>query len=129
MANSCPNSTLVSLELPPNSSPYFIPQQDIGYRCNRPYHQVYGNSLTYDYRLHFPIDAWFIDGAHDYYHVFEETKVAVTSNAKIIIYHDADIKEVFDGIVEGMDTEKYTLYRVTGTRIMFAIDKELNWLQ
>ena len=121
MANACPGCEIISLELPPYTAPYFISPSAIGSKCNRPYKQVFGNSLTYDYSQHFPLDAWFIDGAHDYIHVKHETLEAVKSGAPLIIYHDTDIKEVFQAVQDGLENTDYRIYRVTDSRISYAI--------
>ncbi len=121
MANACPTCSIISLDLPPNSPPFFLKPSDIGRKCTRPYQQVYGDSLTYDYAQHFPIDAWFMDGAHDYVHVKHETEQAVKSNAKLIVYHDTDIQEVLEAIVDALDGTEYKIYRITDTRVSYAI--------
>lgn len=117
MANACPTSLILSLDLPPHLTSYFT----VGYRCTIPYFQVYGDSLTYNYEQHFPIDAWFIDGAHDYVHVKHETEQAVKSQAKLIVYHDTDIPEVFQAVIDGLENTDYIIYRITDTRVSYAI--------
>lgn len=121
MANACPSCSIISLDLPPHSSPFFLKLSDIGRKCTRPYQQVFGDSLKYAYSQHFPIDAWFIDGAHDYLHVKHETEQAIKSNAKLIVYHDTDIPEVLQAIVDTLDGTIYKIYRITDTRVSFAI--------
>jgi hypothetical protein len=121
MANACPSCSILSLELPPDSAPYFISRFRIGHRCNRPFTQIFGDSTTYNYAKHFPIDAWFIDGAHDYEHVKHESREAVRGGAKLIIYHDTDIPEVLQGVIDGLEGTEYRIYRVTDTRVSYAI--------
>lgn len=128
MANACPNSTIISLDLPPYTPPFYHEKENIGKKCYMPYQQVFGKSLEYNYSLHFPINAWFIDGAHDFDHVYHETKIAIESGAELIVYHDSDIAEVFSAIEQAIDKEKYQLYRVIDTRIMYAIHKSKDWL-
>lgn len=121
MANACPSCTLISLDLPPHTAPFFLTLADIGRKCSRPFQQVFGDSLAYNYTQHFPIDAWFIDGAHDYQHVLHETNQAVASNAQLIIYHDTDIPEVLQAIVDALDGTEYKIYRITDSRVSYAI--------
>jgi len=121
MANACPSCSIISLDLPPHSAPFFLAPSAIGYKCTKPYKQVYGDSLTYLYAQHFPIDAWFLDGAHDYEHVKYETEQAVKSNAKLIVYHDTDIDEVLQAIVDALNNTEYKIYRITDTRVSYAV--------
>lgn len=121
MANASPKTSIISLDLPPHTAPFFLTPADIGRKCNQPFKQVFGNSLTYNYAQHFPIDAWFIDGAHDYDHVKHETLQAVAGNAKLIVYHDTDIPEVLQAIVDVLENSDYKIYRITDTRVSFAI--------
>jgi hypothetical protein len=116
--NAVGESVVYSLELPQGESSYDITQ--IGQDCSLPYVQLIGNSSVFPYSDYYPIDAWFIDGAHDYPHVFYETKQALLSKPSLIVWHDADINEVFDAIKEALDGSEYTLFRVDGTRIAFA---------
>ncbi len=121
MANACPSTLIISLDLPPYTPPFNHTPQNIGYKCRKPYKQVFGHSLTYDYSQHFPLDAWFIDGAHDYTHVKHETEQAVLSDAKLIIYHDTDIPEVLQAVVDGLEGTEYKVYRITDTRVSYAV--------
>lgn len=121
MANACPQSTIISLDLPPHTPPFYHQPSAIGWKCSKPYLQVYGNSTTYDYSKHFPLDAWFIDGAHDYDHVAYETKQAVAGGAWLIIYHDTDIPEVLQTVIDTLENTEYRIYRVTDSRISYAI--------
>lgn len=77
--------------------------------------------MTYDYEQDFPIESWFIDGCHDYQHVYHETVQALKSNPKLIVWHDTDIEDVFQAILDVFSThDKYNLYRIIDTRISFA---------
>jgi len=124
MANACPSCSIISLDLPPNSPPFFLPASRIGFKCKKPYTQVFGESLTYNYEQHFPVDAWFIDGAHDYDHVKYETEQAVKGKAHLIVYHDTDIPQVFQAVIDGLEGTSYDIYRVIDTRISYAIHPE-----
>ena len=121
ITNACPACQVISLDLPPNSPPFFLKPSDVGSKCINSYLQVFGDSLTYDYARHFPIDAWFIDGAHDYEHVKFETEQAVSSDAILIVYHDTDIPEVLSAITDVLTTTEYKIYRITDSRISYAI--------
>ena len=116
-----------SLELPPHllqQTDYKFLVQRIGIRCYLPYIQCYGDSMTYNYTQHFPIEGWFIDGQHDYVHAFHESKQAILSNAHLIIWHDSDIPEVFQAIIDAFsENTMYTVFRVQDTRITYALRK------
>jgi hypothetical protein len=117
--NAIGSGVVYSLDLPIGQSDYDLPV--VGAACHLPFVQLFGDSSTFDYGAHHPIEAWFIDGAHDYVHVVQETKEALKSNPKLIVWHDSDIPEVLLGIQEGLSQSKFLLYRVRGTRIAFAI--------
>lgn len=99
--------------------------------------KIVGDSISFDYTKHYPIDCWFIDGNHTYENVFHETKEAIQSGAQYIIYHDADIPEITKGILNAHSIygDKYILHRVINpptqyshygnnvTRIVFGIKK------
>lgn len=95
----------------------------VGSLCNLPYHQIRADSTLYDYREIYPLDGFYIDGDHTFINVYMESEQAYKSGARIIIYHDSDIKEVMEGITAAkiMYGEGYELYRVTDTRIAYAI--------
>lgn len=102
----------------------------VGHRCDLPYTQLRGDSLKFDYTP-YKTEGWFIDGEHDYQHPFTETQAAIENEAKLIIYHDSDMPEVYRGIVDafeyasGEKPNEYVLFRVIDTRIAFAIHKSL----
>jgi hypothetical protein len=121
ITNACRTSSVISLDLPPYSAPEFLRPEVIGRKCTLPYRQVFGDSMTYNYAQHFPLDAWFIDGAHDYIHVKHETEEAIKSNATLIVYHDTDIAEVFQAVLDALNGTDYHIYRVIDTRISYAI--------
>lgn len=118
--HAMPSGTVYSLDLPPGMSTYDLPK--VGAMCKLPYCQLFGDSLAFDYSLYYPIDSWFIDGAHDYQHVFHETQEAVKAGSFLIIWHDADIPEVFQAIQDALEgSEEHRLYRVLSTRIAFCL--------
>lgn len=128
ICNAIPDAEVLSLDLPYELN-HLSKQQPlsegkgylVGAYCKRPYTQLWGNSLEYDYTQHKDIEGWFIDGEHEYVNVKHESKAAVASGAKIIIYHDADMAGVWQGITEVLLKTNYTLYRVNGTRIAYAL--------
>jgi hypothetical protein len=129
MRNACPDARIVSLDILPGKGE-FCPPDII---------KVVGDSLIYNYTEHYPIDCWFIDGEHIYENAFIETERALESGAKYIIYHDADIKEVNQAILDSFEKnekiDNYDLYQVINqtfvysssgenvTRIAYAIKK------
>lgn len=108
-----------------------------GKNCKREFTQVWGDSRTFDYTQYYPIEGWYIDGEHSYLNVQTETISAIESGAKLIVWHDTDMVEVFNAIREvfqgphysgdefSKKVLKYQLYRVTDTRISFAIWRDL----
>ncbi len=120
--NAMPSGKVYSLDLPLGSAPYFL--QEVGFVCKLPYIQLFGDSLSFDYSQYYPIVGWFIDGAHDYEHVFHETQEAVKAGSSLIIWHDADIPEVFQAIQDALEgLEEYTLYRILSTRVAFSLSQ------
>lgn len=93
----------------------------VGKYCARAYIQLWGDSTKYDFARHKDIEGWFIDGEHVYNNVKIESKAAVKSGAKIIIWHDADMPEVWQAIKDVLLKKEYKLYRVTDTRIAYAL--------
>ncbi len=122
--NAVQDSLVYSLELELGTSSYDL--QSIGSACYLPYVQVIGDSLSTNYADFYPISAWFIDGAHDYLHVFHETKQALQSNPVLIVWHDADIPEVLEAIQNGLQGSNHKLFQINNTRIAFSIPSEGN---
>ncbi len=124
--NALGSSTVYSLDLPPNvpKEYTFLNAYTTGARCSLPYVQLFGDSMTYAYEKHYPLDAWFIDGEHDYAHVFYESTQALLSNPSFIFWHDTDIPCVFNAILDVFaNRDDYLLYRISDTRISYAIKK------
>lgn len=129
MRNSCPQAKIVTLDIRPEAGQF----------CPPGIEKVVGDSLVYDYSVHYPIECWFIDGEHVYENAFVETSKAIESGAKYIIYHDADINEVYNAILDSFkemeEIENYDIYQVVNppfvysssgkevTRIAYAIKK------
>lgn len=95
----------------------------VGIECKFPYVQLFGDSLKFNYS-DFPCEAYFCDGEHTFQHASHETHQMLKQNPKLIVWHDADIEGVWQGILMHLDGNKdYNLYRVTDTRIAYAIKK------
>ena len=125
--NAVGDSTVYSLDLPLGESSYDL--QEIGAICHLPYIQIIGNSCCINYSAYYPIEAWFIDGTHDYPHVFYETKQALLSQPRLIVWHDADISEVFDAIKDSLHESTYLLFQVKNTRIAFSIPSDSSLME
>jgi hypothetical protein len=97
---------------------------DSGNLCPPTVGKYIGDSMTYDFSAHYPIDCWFIDGEHEYRNVHHETKEAIKSGSKYIIYHDADLSPVMDGIIDAFKetemTEFYDLYFVVNPPLLYS---------
>lgn len=124
------NSEVFSLDLPtnlihqsllnPNDSQYG--GDKVGSRCDLPFTQLRGDSITYDYAPHYPLDGWFIDGAHDYMHPHHEGLRAMESGAKLILWHDANMVSVNFAIQDlARLAINYDFFRVKDTRIAYAL--------
>lgn len=120
--------TVYSLDLPfgQGDAPLYAKGKDhTGINCNLPFIQLRGDSMTFDYSQ-FPCEGYFIDGNHEYDNVFHETTEILKCKPKIIIYHDLHVVPVQQAIEDAFkDNWSYNLYRVNGTRIAYAIRKEL----
>lgn len=138
IGTSVGNGSVVIKNASPTSKIYTLDIRNCGENCPPDVVKLVGNSLSWDYSKHYPIDCWFIDGHHVYENVFHETREAIASEAKYILYHDADIPEVFKGITDSIEKYgdgKYILYRVVAppfvysssgqniTRVAYAIKK------
>lgn len=117
-----------SIDVPPGTNAKVIyPQSEDGHPdragkyCNFPYIQLFGDSTIFNFKPYYPLEAWFIDGKHNFKYASADTRQALKSNPKLIIWHDVQIESVKKAIVSVMKKEKeYRLYRVAGTRIAFA---------
>jgi hypothetical protein len=100
----------------------------VGSKCKLPFTQLRGDSLTFDYSQ-YPCEAYFIDGEHDYDHPMHETDEVLSEMPQIIIWHDSDIINVWEAIKDAVNChndyygDQYDLYRVTDTRIAYAVKK------
>ena len=125
------NCNVLSLDLPTELAHISLQHpinegkgDNVGSRCKLPYTQLRGDSMKYDYTQHYPIDGWFIDSEHDYYHPRHESMEAIKSLPQLIIWHDADMMLVNFAIRDTFQwVEGYDVFMVAGTRIAFAIKK------
>lgn len=125
-----PDSTVYSLDLPTDLAHISLQHpinegkgDSVGHKCDLPFIQLRGDSMEFDYSEH-PCEAYFIDGEHDYSHPNHETKEVLKNNPKLIVWHDSDMETVYNAIVDAFEgVDNYDLYRVTDTRIAFAVRK------
>lgn len=125
------NRKVYSIDVPPGTDPKIIyPDGEDGHPakagegCNLPFTQIFGSSLDFDFSPYYPIDAWFIDGKHDYKYAKNDTELALKSDPALIIWHDMQIQGVTDAVIEVMGQRpNYDLFRVTNTRMAFAVKK------
>jgi len=87
------------------------------------YTQLRGNSMDFPYYQH-PAEAYYIDGEHDYLHCHYESFSVLCLSPKLAVWHDSDMEEVAQAIDKAEETFiDYTFYRVTDTRIAYAVRK------
>lgn len=98
----------------------------VGSLCDLPFIQLRGDSKVFDYHQ-YKVDGYWCDAEHTFDAVNHETKEMLKNEPLLIAYHDSNIEEVYNGIIDGFENSKngknYNLYRVDGTRIFFAIKK------
>src|SRR5207302_1491427 len=90
-----------SLDVPPGTDPSIIyPQGEDGHPDKAgahnpyPYHQLFGDSKTFDPTPYLPLDGWFIDGKHDYEYARADTLLALSADPRLIVWHDLQIDGV-----------------------------------
>jgi hypothetical protein len=119
---------VLSLDVPPGTDASIIyPEGEDGHpeqagRDNPyPYTQLFGDSKSFDVTPHLPIDAFFIDGKHDYEYARSDTEMALRADPRLIIWHDLQIEEVERAVEETMSPlPQYRVRRVAGTRVGYA---------
>jgi hypothetical protein len=118
MTTACPSSKIITLDI----------REGAGDLCPSDIIKVTGDSLSYDYNKHYPIDCWFIDGEHTYHNVYTETSKALMSSPKYIIYHDADIEEIYRGIEDSFRDNnmmfEYELYQVVNPPFVYSSSRK-----
>lgn len=119
---------VVSIDVPPGTDPSIIyPEGEDGHpvkpgaNCTFPFTQLFGSSIKFDFKPHYPIDSWFIDGKHDYEYCSKDTKQALKSDPDLIIWHDMQIKEVYEAVADVMVNRGYKIYWVNKTRVAYAV--------
>jgi hypothetical protein len=128
-----PDSVVYSLDLPTELAHISLQHpisegkgDSVGHRCDLPFVQLRGDSLEFDYSP-YQCEGWFIDGEHDYAHPMTEAREALKQFPKLIMFHDADMDPVFEAICDAFEqydeNEEYDLFRVTDTRILYALRK------
>lgn len=116
MHDASPESEITTLDV-----------RECGPLCPMVVKKVVGDSMIYDFTPHHPIDCWFIDGNHTYENVYKETMEAIKSESKYVIYHDADLKIIYDGIMDSFrdNTEdEYDLYQVIEPPFIYSSTKK-----
>jgi predicted O-methyltransferase YrrM len=91
------------------------------------YTQLRGDSMEFDFKT-MPCEAYFVDGEHDHSHAYHETMQVLSCKPKLIVWHDSDMEEVMNGILDAFkdhrEEKNYQLYRVLDTRISYAVRNE-----
>ncbi len=125
ICNAVPNAKVYSLDLPTEEAHISLQHpisegkgDKVGSYCKRPFTQLRGNSMTFDFSK-YPCEAYYIDGEHTYKNVLQETKAILKCKPKLVVYHDSDIDEVMQAIVDGVGKRRYSITRVEGTRITY----------
>lgn len=96
----------------------------VGHKCNLPFTQLRGDSMKFDYAK-YPCEAYYIDGEHDYDHPHHETKEVIKQKPNLIVWHDSDIKVVYQAIIDAfIKNNDYELFRVADTRIAYAVKRK-----
>jgi len=124
---------VLSIDVPPGTDPKKIyPDENpedghparAGARCRYSYLQLFGDSTVFDYSSYYPIDGWFIDGKHNYEYASKDTLQALKSDPRLIIWHDMQIDGVSEAVADVMSGTPYEVFRVSGTRVGYAIRNE-----
>lgn len=134
ICHAVPDAKVYSLDLPTELAHVSLQHpisegkgDAVGSKCKKPFTQLRGDSLYFDY-FNYPCDAAFVDGEHSTLNVYVETSALLKTVSKIIIYHDSDMPEVFEGIINAIDNyvgnNKLSLFRVVDTRISYILINE-----
>ena len=132
MAAALPTAKIYSLDLDyatmmHNSKQYPIGpngEDRVGSAAKVPYTQLRGDSLTFDYSK-YPCEAAYVDGEHTKKHAQHEISELIKVGTKLIIAHDCDMSEVWEGFQNAIKetSVSYELFRVSDTRIGYAVRK------
>lgn len=125
ICNAVPDAKVYSLDLPTELAHISLQHpinegkgDRVGHLCSLPFTQLRGDSMKFDFS-EYPCDAYYIDGEHDYEHVYHETTEVLKNNPQVVIYHDTDIDCVMQGIKDAIKGTKYQITRVPETRISY----------
>lgn len=125
------DSKVYSLDLPDDLAsvskqhPLSEGKAGVGVECDLPFVLLRGDSRFFDYG-EYPCEAYWVDGEHTFLNVRHETKEILKQSPKIVIFHDTDIPEVFQGILHGLvDFDDYDFFRVTDTRIGYLLKNDI----
>jgi len=90
ICHALPNAKVYSLDLPTELAHVSLQHpisegkgDNVGIRCKKPFTQLRGDSLTHPFAA---VDAFFIDGEHDYLHPYVESKRAFSLRPKLIAH-------------------------------------------
>ena len=129
ICNAVPKANVYSLDLPTELAHISLQHpisegkgDKVGSLCKFPFTQLRGDSLNFAFE-DYPCEAYYIDGEHEYINARHESLAAASCDGKLIIWHDADMLPVYDGIKDALKTLPYELYRVADTRIAYAVKK------
>lgn len=130
ICNAVPDAKVYSLDLPTELAHISLQHpineghgDKVGSLCKFPFTQLRGDSMTFNF-TQYPCEAAYVDGEHDYDHPYTEFKAMIKNGTKLIIAHDADLLPVENAIKDAFKGQKkYDLFRVTDTRIFYAVKK------
>jgi len=119
---------VLSIDVPAGTDPSILyPDKEDGHpskagmECRYPYTQLFGDSSRFDFTPYYPIDAWFIDGKHDYAYASRDTRQALASDPSLVIWHDMQMDGVAKAVEDTMSGAGYEVRRVAGTRVAYAV--------
>jgi len=134
ICNAVPEATVYSLDLPDDEAevskqhPLSEGKPGVGVECDLPFVQLRGDSRYFNFE-EYPCEAYWIDAEHTKENVRHETEqIMVRCYPDLVIWHDTDMTEVMDGILEAMARNQiirdfYRFYRIVDTRITYALKK------
>jgi len=148
LMNTPENATVLSLDLPPTPSPrgqlidsdeYLIGERKLAsyvyeHRLEHRFQQLLGDSMDFDPSPYSAsIELGFIDGAHTYEYVKNDTeKMALMMAEKgLVFWHDYGGKGRFRPLTEYLESlsKLFNIYRVLGTTLAWTTAAELRKLR
>lgn len=127
--NAVPEAKVYSLDLPDSEAsvslqhPISEGKAGVGVECDLSFIQLRGDSRLFNYGA-YPCEAYWVDAEHKYNNVYAETTLILKCKPKIIIYHDTDIPEVLEAIMDALEYTRYEVVRVQDTRVSYCIKKQ-----